>query len=233
MSSQTWRKGIGLSALVALLTLAGCKQNSGREALIEKPIPVTPIPVQKAVEPPPKLPPPQPVEVESAIHRIFRDDLLLDQGDGQWFIVGDFNGDNIEDVAVIARVNAGKVDDINGELANWTIQDADKFFVAAGGQRAVKVPRMDAGKLGRGEQVLVIIHGYGPRGWRGNDARQAYVLRHAAGTFVGLAPNISEKSIRLMHLPVRSDIIKEIRDNKKGFLFWTGGAYAWHPDSKG
>jgi hypothetical protein len=32
-----------------------------------------------------------------------------------------------------------------------------------------------------------------------------------------------------MHLPVETEIIKEIRNNKKGFLFWTGGVYAWHP----
>jgi hypothetical protein len=33
-----------------------------------------------------------------------------------------------------------------------------------------------------------------------------------------------------MKLPVETEIIKEIRDNKKGFLFWTGGAYSWHPE---
>jgi hypothetical protein len=223
-----WRKAIALGALAALFMLVGCK-NSERETRMERPIPVTPTPVQKPVEPSPQLPPATPAEVESAVHRIFGDDLVLEQGTGQWFIVGDFNGDNIEDVAVIARVNAGKADDMNGELANWTIQDADKFFVAPGGQHAVKVPRLDPGKVSKGEQVLIIIHGYGPKGWRNIDARQAYVVRHAAGTFVGLAPNISEKAIRLMHLPVRTEIIKEIRDNKKGFLFWTGGAYAWHP----
>ena len=32
-----------------------------------------------------------------------------------------------------------------------------------------------------------------------------------------------------MHLPAETEIIKEVRNNKKGFLFWTGGVYAWHP----
>jgi hypothetical protein len=33
-----------------------------------------------------------------------------------------------------------------------------------------------------------------------------------------------------MHLPTETDIIKEVRNNKKGFVFWTGGFYAWHPE---
>jgi hypothetical protein len=33
-----------------------------------------------------------------------------------------------------------------------------------------------------------------------------------------------------MHLPIETDIIKELRNNKKGIVFWTGGVYAWHPE---
>jgi hypothetical protein len=32
-----------------------------------------------------------------------------------------------------------------------------------------------------------------------------------------------------MKLPFATDIIKEVRNNKRGFLFWTGSLYAWHP----
>lgn len=77
--------------------------------------------------------------------------------------------------------------------------------------------------------MLAIIHGYGPAGWRNLDARQAYLIKHAAATFQGTAPSLSEKAIRVMKLPVETEIIKEVRNNKKGFLFWTGGLYAWHP----
>jgi hypothetical protein len=52
----------------------------------------------------------------------------------------------------------------------------------------------------------------------------------AAATFEGTAPSISQKAIRAMHLPIETDIIKELRNNKKGFVFWTGGVYAWHPE---
>jgi hypothetical protein len=45
-----------------------------------------------------------------------------------------------------------------------------------------------------------------------------------------LLPSINQKAIRAMHLPTETDIIKEVRNNKKGFVFWTGGVYAWHPE---
>jgi hypothetical protein len=83
--------------------------------------------------------------------------------------------------------------------------------------------------VAKGEEVLAIIHGVGAKGWRDSDARQAYIVKHAAATLLGTAPSISQKAIRIMHLPFPTDIIKQVRNNKKGFLFWTGGVYAWHP----
>src|SRR5215831_12761498 len=217
MSRNMFRVAMLLCITAALAVSLGC----GKPVNVEKPIPVSTPQAQKPVEPPAKLPPPAPAEVESAIGRIFGNDLVLERT-GQWFIVGDFNGDSYEDVAVIARVNASKLDDINGELANWTIQDADKFFVPPSGKRVVQLPHFDPVKLNKGEEILAIIHGYGPKGWRNPDARQAYLVRHAAASFAGLAPSISVKSIRAMRLPIQTEMIKEIRNNKKGFLFWTG-----------
>jgi len=199
---------------------------------MEKPIPLATPKAEKPPEPMPKLPPPTMAEVESAMHRIFADNLVLEHGIGQLFIVGDFNGDGFEDLAVIARAAPGKLDDINSELANWTIQDADKFFVAPSGKRVVKAPNLGRAKVSEGEQILAFIHGHGPKGWRSPDARQAYLVKHAAAVFLGTAPSISQKAIRAMRLPVETEIIQEVRNKKKGFLFWTGGAYAWHPDEK-
>jgi hypothetical protein len=214
-----------------LMLLLGCgKQGTSKsEARVEKPIPLATPQVQKAPEPPLRLPPPAPAEVESALHRVFGDDLVREHGTRPAFIVGDFNGDNSQDLAVIVRPAPGKLNDINGELANWTIQDADNFFVPPSGKRVFKAPNIATAKVMAGEEILAIIHGYGPKGWRNPDARQGYLVKHAAATFLGTAPSISQKAIRTMHLPVQTDIIQELRGSKKGFLFWTGAAYAWHP----
>jgi hypothetical protein len=219
-------------AAAILAALQGCTANQAQN--VEKPIAVAtpqPSPAGSPVAPP-KLPPPTKAQVEEAFHRVFGEDLISQsaEGGGQpTFIVGDFNGDQSEDIAIIVQPSAGKLDDINSELANWIIQDADKAFIAPPGKAVVVPPKQARPRVERGEQLLAIIHGVGPEGWRNPQARQAYIVKHAAATFEGTAPSISQKAIRAMHLPVETDIIKEIRNKRKGFVFWTGGVYAWHP----
>jgi hypothetical protein len=220
-------------ALVAVFfaALPGCN-SSKKELAVEKPIAVSkPSPTAAAAATPiPKLPPPTKAEVEAAFHRVFGDNLVANIADSQFFIVGDFNGDESEDIAIIARPARGKLDDINSEFANWIIQDADKAFIPPPSAKKVTLPPIqERPQIQTDEEVLAIIHGYGPQGWRNPEARQAYLIKHAAATFAGTAPSISQKAIRAMHLPVQTEIIQEVRNNKKGFLFWTGGLYAWHP----
>src|SRR5262249_36054432 len=151
-----------------------CKnRNDGKPPLrAEKPISVTTPQPTPTSEPEAKLPPATSPEVAEAVRRIFGDDLVLAPGDAHSFIVGDFNGDGSEDVAVIARPAAGKLNDINSDLANWTIQDADKFFVAPPGKRVVTIKSPGRSKISEGEEFLAIIHGFGAKGWRNPIARQ-------------------------------------------------------------
>jgi hypothetical protein len=166
--------------------------------------------------------------VEAALHRVFGDNLVAITSKSPFFIVGDFNGDESEDVALIARPAPGKLQDVNSELSNWTIQDADRALGPMD-KKVVIAAKEERPAVAKGEEVLAIIHGVGAKGWRDSDARQAYIVKHAAATLLGTAPSISQKAIRIMHLPFPTDIIKQVRNNKKGFLFWTGGVYAWHP----
>ena len=218
---------------VALIFLQGCK-SSNHELKVEKPIDVATPKPSPAASPAAvaKLPPPTQAQVDEAFHRVFGNDLVAQKDDGSGhaaFIVGDFNGDQSEDIAMIAHPAAGKLDEVNGELSNWILQDADKAFIAPPGKAVVVPPKQARPRVEPGEAVLAIIHGVGPNGWRNPDARQAYIVKHAAAIFQGTAPSLSQKSIRAMRLPYETEIIKELRNNKKGFVFWTGGVYAWHP----
>jgi hypothetical protein len=228
MRSRTLGIGLRLCGAMTLMALLSC--SSPKNA--EKPISPASPQARKSPEPSPNLPPPPPTleEVTNALHRVFGDDLMADRATRPFFIVGDFNGDSFQDLAVIVRPARDKLQDINSELANWIIQDADAFFIPPPNKRVVSLPVIREAKVAEGEVALAIIHGHGVQGWRNADARQAYLVKHAAATFLGTAPSISQKTIRAMHLPVATDIIKEVRKNKKGFLFWTGSAYAWHPN---
>lgn len=214
-----------------LAALPGCTSNHAQS--VEKPIAVaTPQPTPAASPVlPPKLPPPTKAQINEAVSRVFGEALITQvEGGPATFIVGDFNGDQSEDLAVITRPAPEKLQEVNNELSNWIVQDADKAFIAPTGKAVVVPPKQGRPQVERGELLLAIIHGVGPEGWRNPQARQAYILKHAAAAFEGTASSISQKAIRAMHLPVETEIIKEVRNGKKGFLFWTGGAYAWHPE---
>jgi hypothetical protein len=215
---------------MSVLFVLGCgKRNAPSEARFEEPIPESTPQAEKAPEPAAPTPPPTASEVIAALRRVFGDDLIIDRSSRPAFIAGDFNGDTIQDLAVIVRVAPGKLPDINSELANWTIQDADHFFVPSPDKSVVAVPVIAAAKITEGEEVLAIIHGVGREGWRNPAARQAYLVKHAAASLLGTSPSVAQKSIRAMRLPVESEIIHELRRNRKGFIFWTGSQYAWHP----
>jgi hypothetical protein len=217
------------SATVVAVVLASCKSSPRN---VESPIATASPQAQNTPAPAVKLPPPTRAEVDEKVRRIFGDAVTVEHGAHQYFIVGDFNGDDSEDLAVIVRPAADKLADVNGEVANWIIQDADSYFVAQSAQRVVKANEVPPQpRIVAGEQVLAILHGYGPNGWRNPEARQSYLVKHAAATFLGTSRSTTQQSIRMMHLPAETDIIQELRRNKKGFLFWTGGAYAWHPSA--
>jgi hypothetical protein len=218
-----------LNAAVVVFSLLGCRSKT--EMQVEKPIPsATPQPtVREIVISVAKLPPPTVAEVESAFQRIFGDALVAGRSGLPVFVVGDFNGDESQDLAVVARPATGKLGDVNSELANWTIQDADKALIAPPGKSVVVVPKATRPKVENGEEVLAIIHGFGPTGWRNPEARQAYIVKHAPGTLHGTASSQSQKAIQAMHLSAQTDIIEGIRQKQEGFVFWTGGVYAWHP----
>jgi len=215
--------------IFVMTALPGCNSSQSPPA-VEKPIALAPPQPSPAAEPAPaaKLPPPTPDEVKAAFTRVFGDHLVAQFAPGN-FIVGDFNCDQSEDIAIIARPAPGKIAEVNSEFSDWIIQDADKAFIPPAGKRVVLPPEQRRPQIGRGEEVLAIIHGFGPRGWRNPEARQAYLVKNAAAKFAGTAPSLAQKAIRAMRLPVETEIIREVRNNRKGFLFWTGGNYAWHP----
>ena len=218
-----------LSATVVALGLVGCKSAPRN---VESPIATATPQAQNTPAPAAKLPPPTRAEVDEKVRRIFGDAVTVEHGAHPFFIVGDFNGDDSEDLAVIVRPTAGKLAEVNDDVANWIIQDADFYSAAQAAQRVVKANDVPPPpRIAAGEQVLAILHGYGPKGWHNPEARQSYLVKHAAATFLGTSRSNTQQSIRMMHLPAETDIIQELRQNKKGFLFWTGGAYAWHPSA--
>ena len=245
------KRTTGVSLLTLILVtaslLAGCAKPAPQSTTAEPERRAEPTPVlppqkydvaQALVSPsptPPKpapLPPPTIDQIRDAVVRVFAKTAAPDTSLPAAYVVGDFNGDGFEDLAVAIRVSDGHLAEINNELANWTLEDPRN--VAS--NRTVSTTRPSTGKPVRaekGDSLLAIIHGIGPQGWRAREAKQTFLLKNGAGSNIIALPVDRARNTPQKLSPLKGDVIKETVGGSSGFIFWTGAWYAWHASSPG
>lgn len=177
------------------------------------------------------IPPPTQAEVRQTILRIFDHVVQMQEGASPSYLVGDFNGDGIQDLAVVVRPAPGKVVQLNAEVANWILEDPGQVFVPDPSRRVQAFPPPPVPpRVKPGSTLVAIVHGYGERGWREPAARQSYLLLNVASN--GLDGEGKEHALRgssRQSMPrLFGDIIRTKYEGRVGFLYWTGGHYAWH-----
>jgi hypothetical protein len=221
-------RAAGVLLAVAVIALAFAARRGRKGAAELEPHPPRP----GAVSPPPfavKLPPPNAGELEEGLRRAFGETVHPAAGSSRG-LVGDFNGDGAEDVAVPVSPAAGRLEELNDGLANWRVQDAredpagERGPPPKGDRSAVRVQPQDV--------LLAVVHGYGVRGWRDERARQSYLIRHATGAPFEARPR-TELLRYVRRVPdeprLTGDVILVSAGRKPGFVYWTGARYSWHP----
>jgi hypothetical protein len=223
-------RAAGVLLALAVIALAFAARR-GREGAAE----LEPHPSRPDVPSPPpfagKLPPPTPGEVEEGLRRAFGGTVHRAAGSSRG-IVGDFNGDGAEDVAVPVSPAAGRLEELNDGLANWRVQDAREDTAAEHGHGPPPKAAPSPVTVQPDDVLLAVVHGYGVRGWRDERARQCYLVRHATG-----APFEAEPRTTLLRYVRRvpdeprltGDVILVSAGRKPGFVYWTGARYSWHP----
>lgn len=239
-----------MSGRIAVVLLASCIVIGslilyrGSSSKSQKPVPSTAQPEQTT--PPPVKPaeaqpasPPAPGEIRALIQRIYKDAVTVDESRANPFMVGDFNGDESQDIAVFIRPAKGKLPQLNDEYANWITEDPR--IKAQSDQPAKAQPDQSMKtqsptkppppvKVQQSDVLLTIVHGYQKDGWRNPMATQTYLLRNAAGDEMRLEPAIDMMRSNQSgeNLPgLRGDLILETLAGESGFLYWTGASYAW------
>ena len=219
-----------LFIFVSLLSLAGC-------ARPEQPA-VEPASTPEAVAPPDPLPPasppdlskPRPEEVQAKVNSIYQGTVTVDSGREQYFIVGDFNGDAYQDLAVVVNAVDAKLDDLNSEIANWIRDEPLKSVLASPLVLLHKMPSDVKVQILRGDTLLAIIHGYGPDGWRNKEATQTYLLRGAAGNGmkVELRKDLLVAARKGAKIPsIKGDFLSETLGGRNGYVYYNGAHYVW------
>jgi hypothetical protein len=171
--------------------------------------------------------PPAPADARSAVERVYKRAVSLDADASRAPVVGDFNGDGSEDIAVAVRPAPGMLAELNSEFANWVVVDPRRY-----GPRGQPVEPGPA-KVEQRDTLLAIVHGYGEKGWRDPRATQSYLLRNAAGEGARAVPLKSfppALKVKKEGADSRADVISEKLSGVAGFLYWAGGKYVWHEE---
>ena len=163
---------------------------------------------------------PQPTEAElrAAIQRNYGDAVTLDHSSPTPFMLGDFNGDNSEDIAIFVKPGSGKLSELNSEYVNWILEDP---------QHVTHISR----DVKRNDLLLAVIHGHKREGWRNDLARETYLLKNAVGAeFATQSINQLRTTGESRSLPqLHGDVIREKLNGNGGIIYWNGAKYAWHP----
>ena len=129
-----------------------------------------PVPAASTASEPAHIPSLKPGEGElrEAIVRNYENAVTIDNSLATPFLVGDFNGDKSEDIAIVVKPAGKKLDELNSEFANWILEDP---------RQAAKIRPT----IKRDDLLLAVIHGVDHEGWRNKIARQTYLLTNAVG----------------------------------------------------
>jgi len=226
-----------LLLMVAVCVLSSSCAKTPPQRVEEKPIPpgtgltVDTAPVRSAPEPPAA----KPAEVEQAIERVFKGAVTIKTDRTPYFIVGDFNGDFSQDLAVAVKPTPGNLLAINDELAPWILVEPvetakpdskgapySKLHAEIAKRRRVVIEERD--------NLLAVIHGFQSKGWRDPQATQTYVLKDAVGVKMETqAPKQIVWAGNKDKLPrIWGDVIALSINEQYGFLYYNGAKYSWY-----
>jgi hypothetical protein len=235
-----------LSVLVfvsAAVIMFGCAKAAAPKTIAEEP--ALPAATETVSQPPqqaelPERPPPKKEDVQEAINRIFKTAVVIDQGRNPAFLVGDFNGDQSQDLAVILKPAEGKLFELNQEFPNWIAREPVKDLLLPKSNTlahpvAARLSSSPASgqtvRFGQTDVLLAIIHGNGPKGWHDPEATQTHLLRDVVGTNMRTMPFKSAvkayKGVRPFPT-IYGDLIQETLIGQSGFLHFAGGVYGWY-----
>jgi len=110
--------GFGLIMSTVLLLMCGCAKHEASTTPAPQSSPADQSMTTVAQKPAPTL-----TEVNAAVTRVFKNAATIDSKHEPNFFIGDFNGDNSLDLAVILKPENEKLAEMNQESPPWILKD--------------------------------------------------------------------------------------------------------------
>jgi hypothetical protein len=245
MLTQAVRLSSSLLLLTPIIVLVGCARTDTVHPVPEQPPAPQPtasvsLPAPQPASDTAKIPAAKLEHVQETVTRIFKDSVTIDSSRAPGFFVGDFNGDQSQDLAVILRPVPSKLSYLNQEFPSWIAREPLKEVLLPK-SKAMARPAIARGyenpaagqtiRFAASDVLIGIVHGYGQKGWRDPEATQTHVLREVAGENIRVLPFSSAAKIYrgVKPLPnIYGDLIQEKLIGQEGFLHFAGGMYEWY-----
>lgn len=208
----------GVRLAVIVVTAASfCSCSNTKSPATEAP-PAPPLAQANQPDGSAQLPAPELVQVNEAVKRVFKDSVSIDAAHQPAFVVGDFNGDESQDIAVVLKPNAAKLSELNEEFPNWVFRDLK--------DKESRAPRL---RVTNDDVLLAVIHGYGQNGWRDPQATQTFLLKNAAGTNLETrSPGDFQNASATRQPGLRGDVVAQELAGRSGYLYFSNLTYAWY-----
>jgi hypothetical protein len=223
------RRIVLLSLCHFVVLMSGCQKSQPSAAKVSTPSPEVPSAAASSQPIPPNSPPAE-AELRDVIARTYKNAVILDESRAA-FVVGDFNNDSSEDIAIVVKPDNQRLAELNSEFANWILEDPNSVELKPDRPEGQPAKKPAATLVRPGDTLLAVVHGYQSLGWRNPKATQTYLLKIAVSERMEAQPArslISESSNKNDLPPLSGDIIRERLAATPGFLYWTGAKYAWH-----
>ncbi|HEY1272297.1 MAG TPA: hypothetical protein VGF08_09950 [Terriglobales bacterium] len=134
-------------------------------------------------------------------------------------LVADFDRDNVEDVAIVARAKNPLVDE--GEHGYRVLDPYDDFFGVGDPKITSQFGAEDPERRGL---VLLIVHGAGPQAWRSSTPKAKFVII-----------NLPFRQVAVKHIQIRKKRVFAIYAEEAGgdqmtsVIFFDGKKYKYQP----
>lgn len=157
-------------------------------------------------------------DVEAAVQRVFKDKAVIDPDYKSILLVGDFNGDSSQDLAVVLKPVPEKIAEMN-ERPLWLLRDP----------RVPYDPRAPL-HVEKDDVLLAVIHGYGANDWRDPEATQTFLLKNVVGADLRVQDGkefVKTNSGRRIPHP-KGDLISERLKGSEGYIYYNVASYSWY-----
>ncbi len=157
-----------------------------------------------------------PADLQDVVAREFGSDVKINLTFPTPFLIADFNGDGVADLAVVVYAKG-----LSASNPDYRMIDPYNEYFGYGDPR---VTTQFASEDPSRKLAVVVIHGVGPQAWRAEGMKEKFAIVNLPFDALKLQP------IRVKKKKNVTAIVAHDHTSVSAVVFWTGKKYRWEPN---